>query len=98
MSGESSQKTEAEIIAKSFSLQLRRPRRTPDDVKASILEFAQKGVLFTQIMYDCDLSWSQARGHLKILNDRGLLEIKEIEGHKVYITTEKGKNWLNLFG
>lgn len=98
MSEKSDQKTETGRTAESFSLQPKRTRRTPDDVNASILRFAKKGALLTQIMYGCQLSYSQIQDHLKSLNDKGLLEIKESEGHKVYLATEKGKRWLDLFG
>ena len=69
-------------------------RRAADDIKAEIVAIASKDVSKTQVMYRCNLSFKQTRDYLRDLTNVGLLEIKESEERKWWITTEKGKEWL----
>jgi len=79
-----------------------RKQRTPDDIKAEILQLALNGTLKTEIMYGCKLSYKMLCNYLKLLTENGLLEkrkikLKENKEQEVFITTEKGRKWLTLY-
>jgi predicted transcriptional regulator len=67
------------------------------DIKAEILNLAQKGVIPYRIFLDIHTTYLQINKYLKNLNDTGFLNVQEIEGHKVYTTTEKGIKWLQAY-
>lgn len=86
--------------------------RTSDDIRFEILDAAKNGALFTQIMYRCNLSFTQTRNHLAFLTNNEYLALREVEWPrhkrytkritnqrkcKLYTTTEKGKKWLQVF-
>lgn len=75
----------------------RKNYRTSDDIKAETLNCSRNGALRTQIFYTCNLSYYQLQKYLRFLNDNGFLNVQEIEGHKIYTTTEKGIKWLQAY-
>jgi len=95
---------------KSLNIQLfkKRKSRTIDEIKAEILQCALRGSLKTRIMYECRLSYEGLCKHLSNLTEKGFLEKKKIElrktrremkieEHDFFLTTEKGRKWLNLY-
>jgi predicted transcriptional regulator len=80
-------------------------RRTFFDIISEILRFAEHGALFTQIMYGCELSYSQTASYVRLLLGRGLLraedQTKVWAGSKRnyvwFTTTELGKAYVQLF-
>lgn len=69
-------------------------------IVANILNVASKGARKTRIMYKANLSYQQLLEYLKLLVDMGLLEEKILENEqnpKVYVTTERGKEFLETF-
>jgi predicted transcriptional regulator len=65
-------------------------KRNRDQIKAEILALCQEdGASKTRIVYQTNLNFKTAKGHLDLLLEKGLLEV--IPGENiVYKTTEKG--------
>lgn len=80
-------------------------RRTFFDIVAEILRFAEHGALFTQIMYGCELSYSQTASYVRLLLGRGLLRAEDQtrvragakRNYVRFTTTELGKTYVQLF-
>lgn len=72
-------------------------RRDKLYIIAEILEIAKCGTLKTQVMYRANLSFSQLNTYLKFVLKTGLLD-KILEGGKnIYLTTEKGLDFLQRY-
>ncbi len=74
--------------------------RDRSTIVADILNIANKGEKKTRIMYKANLSYEQLVEYLKLLVEMGLLEEKILENErnpKVYVTTKKGRNFLDAF-
>jgi predicted transcriptional regulator len=71
--------------------------RSRTDIIAAILSSAagEKGALLTRIMYTSFLSYPQLKQFLQFLIEHGLIEHNEL--NKVYQTTRKGFQYLELF-
>jgi predicted transcriptional regulator len=71
--------------------------RSRTELIAVILSSAavEKGVLLTRIMYTSFLSYGQMKQYFGLLLDHGLLEYEE--EYKVYKTTKKGLQYLELY-
>jgi predicted transcriptional regulator len=71
--------------------------RSRTDIIAAILSSAagEKGALLTSIMYTSFLSYPQLKQFLQFLIEHGLIEHNEL--NKVYQTTRKGFQYLELF-
>jgi predicted transcriptional regulator len=69
-------------------------KRNRDQIKAEILALCQEdGASKTRIVYQVNLNFKTAKGHLDLLLEKGLLEA--IPGdHIMYKTTEKGERAL----
>jgi len=67
------------------------------DIIANILRVSDEGAKKTHIMYKCNLSFRQLHAYLDLLIDRRLLkkvERKESSRQELYVTTSKGKAFL----
>ena len=69
--------------------------RSRTDITAQILEAAIGGVTKTKIMYRAYLSYAQLKEYLSVLVENELIHY--VDGDKTYKTTDKGKNFLNLY-
>ncbi|HLE75364.1 MAG TPA: winged helix-turn-helix domain-containing protein [Candidatus Bathyarchaeia archaeon] len=69
-------------------------RRDRLSIIAEILEIAKDGTLKTQIMYKANLSFTQLNEYLEFMLKIRLLEKLNANGKDVYITTEKGLDFL----
>lgn len=65
-------------------------RRTRTDVIVDILTAAIEGELKTHIMYQANLSYTQIRRYLPLLQEMGLLEAGREGNWEIYTTTRKG--------
>lgn len=69
--------------------------RGRQDINAMILEAAIAAENKTRIMYKAYLSHNQLCAHLTELQDNGLLEYRL--GDQTYMTTQKGKTYLEIY-
>jgi predicted transcriptional regulator len=69
-------------------------RRDKLCIIAEILEIAKEGTLKTQIMYKANLSFAQLNEYLKFMFKIKLIEKVANAGKDVYISTEKGLDFL----
>jgi predicted transcriptional regulator len=69
-------------------------RRDKLAIVADILEIAMDGTLKTQIMYKANLSFVQLNEYLEYMQNNHLLNKLDINNKEVYITTEKGLDFL----
>ena len=64
------------------------------DIIANMLEAAKEGSIKTQIMYKANLSFTQLNGYLEFLLNHGFITQTGSKGKEIYVTTEKGVNFL----
>ena len=69
-------------------------RRDKLCIIAEILEIAKEGTLKTQIMYKANLSFAQLNEYLKFMLKIKLIEKVANAGKDVYVSTEKGLDFL----
>jgi predicted transcriptional regulator len=72
--------------------------RTRAEIVSQMLQAAKedtKGVNKTKIMYCASLSFTQSKGYLELILDRGLLEYDK--SRNLYRLTQKGIEYLELF-
>lgn len=69
-------------------------RRDKLCIIAEILEIAREGTLKTQIMYRANLSFAQLNGYIKFMLKIKLIEKAERKGKEIYVTTQKGLEFL----
>src|SRR4030066_2385277 len=69
-------------------------RRDKLCIMAEVLEIAKEGTLKTQIMYKANLSFAQLNEYLKFMIKIKLMEKVVNGGKDVYISTEKGLDFL----
>jgi predicted transcriptional regulator len=75
----------------------KRSYRGPIEITANILELAKSGSRKTRIMYLGNLSFDLTQKYLRQLRESQLIEIKEIDGEKIYKLTPKGGQFLEDF-
>ncbi|HJT85030.1 MAG TPA: winged helix-turn-helix domain-containing protein [Nitrososphaeraceae archaeon] len=68
--------------------------RSRTEIVAMILDAANGGITKTKIMYHAYLSYNQLKEYLTMLIENELIEY--ISGNKIFKTTEKGLNLLNI--
>ena len=68
-------------------------KRDRMDIIAEILLFCNHERAKTKIMYNLNLNYTQLQNHLSYLTCKGLLQREE----RMYVTTEKGYRFLELF-
>jgi len=75
--------------------------RTRWDIMANILSVAVTGKTQTCIMRKCNLSYKQLQAYLVLLQEKELLQAKLHERknspEKVYVTTERGRAFLEAY-
>ena len=64
------------------------------EIAANILEIAKNGSRKTRIMYLGNLSFDLVQKYLGMLEQLGLIEVRDTNGEKAYYTSEKGKQFL----
>ena len=72
-------------------------RRDKMGIISEILQIAQKEVLKTQIMYRANLSFAQLNDYLSSMITSGLLAKVIRKNGFVYLSTQKGRNFLRKF-
>lgn len=70
--------------------------RSRIDIIAHILDTSEHGAKKTHIMYQCNLSYRQLTGYLRLLDDMQLLT-KHPKNPNTYQTTQKGKNFTKAY-
>jgi predicted transcriptional regulator len=69
-------------------------RRDKLDIMAQIIDLTKIGALKTQIMYKANLSFSQLKQYLTVLQAMGFLEKTVVNDKETYKATEKGTDFL----
>jgi len=69
-------------------------RREKLSIMAEVLEIAKEGALKTQIMYKANLGFTPVNEYLKFMLELKLIEKVANAGKDVYVTTEKGLDFL----
>ena len=69
-------------------------RRDKLSIIAEALEIAKEGALKTQIMYKANLGFTQLNEYIKFMLRMKLIEKVANAGKDVYVTTEKGLDFL----
>lgn len=72
-------------------------RRSRTEIIVSIIDIAQKGKTLTDIINKAHLSSKQAKQYLVELDKLGFIEIRDVSGKKVYITSERGNEFLKQY-
>ena len=70
-------------------------RRDKLSIIAEVLEIAKEGALKTQIKFKANLSFTQLNENLKFMLKMKLIEKDANAGKVVYVTTEKGLDFLH---
>ena len=83
-----------EIELNSWIAETTSKRRDKLCIIAEILEIAKEGTLKTQIMYKANLSFAQLTEYLKFMLKIKLIQKLDHQGKDVYITTDKGLDFL----
>jgi predicted transcriptional regulator len=83
-----------EIELNSWIAETTTKRRDKLCIIAEVLEIAKEGTLKTQIMYKANLSFAQLNEYLKFMLKIKLMEKLTNQGKDVYISTEKGLDFL----
>jgi predicted transcriptional regulator len=83
-----------EIELNSWTAETTSKRRDKLRIIAEILEIAKEGTLKTQIMYKANLSFAQLTEYLKFMLKIKLIQKLNRQGKDVYITTDKGLDFL----
>lgn len=71
-------------------------KRSSLEISAEILRVALGGARKSHIVYKANLNFEIIKGYLKDLTSSGLLE-SPTQGSKLFITTEKGVEFINYF-
>ena len=69
-------------------------RRNNTDILAKMLEVAKEGTQKTQIMYKANLSFTQLNEYLPFLIQNDFVEVTVNDGKKTYVTTAKGRKFV----
>jgi predicted transcriptional regulator len=85
------------MLIQSLSLQAKRNRRDKLVIISAMLSYAAKGVCKTELMYKVGLSSAQLDKYIPALLRSELLEISNHSRKPVYITTDKGRSFLDIF-
>ena len=64
------------------------------DILAKMLEVTKEGSQKTQIMYKANLSFTQLSEYLPFLIQNGFVKVTVSDGRNIYVTTEKGRNFM----
>ncbi len=72
-------------------------KRSKLEIIVEILRTTLSGTNKTRIVYQTNLNFKVAEKYLTQLEELGLLKIEDIDGKKVYKTTEAGEKFLEKF-
>ena len=73
-------------------------RRNHFNIMAAILSLCRRKLIQkTRIMYLCNLSYDQLQRYIELLTRLGLLEVIVESDKEYYRTTERGKEFLDVF-
>jgi predicted transcriptional regulator len=72
-------------------------RRGKVEIIAAVLAKVRKPTMKTQIMCECNLSFSQLRRYLRFMSLRGLIRSNAKEGRMTYRITSSGRSFLNSY-
>ncbi len=81
-----------------FSSQANKNRRDRIVLFSAILSCAHKGINKTELMYKVGLSSIQFDKYIPVLVGCGLLEVSNHRKRVVYMTTEKGRRFVDKYG
>ena len=73
-------------------------RRSELDIIQEILTRSKDGAKTTELLYNCNLSYTQCKSYISFLIKKRVLEEKSVKNgdgySKMYVTTENGKKFL----
>ncbi len=69
--------------------------RSRTEIIATIITLAQNGVSRSKIKEKAHLNSRQFKRYLEELTKLGLIEVNTVNGRKVYITSQRGNEYLN---
>ena len=72
-------------------------RRSRAEIIASIITLVQNGISAEKIPKKLRLNSKQLKLYFEELAKLGLIRIEQVNGRKVYITTEKGNKYLRQY-
>ena len=75
---------------------MREPNRSREDIVASILEIVLSPEKQTIIMYKANLSFSQLKSYMRLVQKTGLAE--RIGEDRLWMITDKGREYLQIYG
>ncbi len=81
-----------------ISSQTNKNRRDRIVLFSAILSCADKGINKTELMYKVGLSSMQFDKYIPVLGGCGLLEVSNHEKRAAYLTTEKGRRFVDKYG
>lgn len=85
------------LQARRMLTSIRKNNRGRFEIIANILELATVRVKKTHVMYRANLSYQQTLYYFKEMQEKGLIGQHEEQGGIVYLTTEKGREYLGHF-
>ena len=73
-------------------------RRSELQIIGEILEMSKEGAKTTQLLYRCNLGYSQLKNYVSFLIEKDILQVKRIKNgggyNKIYAITDKGNDLL----
>jgi predicted transcriptional regulator len=86
------------MLEEHISSQTNKNRRDRIVLFSAILSCADKGINKTELMYKVGLSSMQFDKYIPVLGGCGLLEVSNHEKRAAYLTTEKGRRFIDKYG
>ncbi len=71
--------------------------RIVSDILSAANDFGSQGINITQLLRKANLSYNRLVELSRRLISSGLLEEKNIDGKRLYIITDKGKEYLTMY-
>ena len=72
-------------------------RRNHFEIMSDILLLSREKKSKTGILYGANLSYSQLQEYFRLLLDKNLLRLNQVDGKACYKTTEKGHRYLECY-
>jgi predicted transcriptional regulator len=85
------------MFSRSLLPQFKGNRRDQFIIISDILSFAINGIKKTELMYKAGLSSAQLHKYMRLLFRSNLLELSNHKKRTIYVTTAKGKDYLEMF-
>lgn len=67
------------------------------EIVAGILEAAKRGATITRIMYRAAMNFNQTKRYVKLLVERGLLKTKTQGKKRLFLTSDKGLEYIRRY-